>query len=71
MRTLEELERELAAVEDALLRTDHTDKAFAAEYGQLYYIRLALRWALGLDKMRPSELPLVILGRAGQFWKRL
>jgi hypothetical protein len=70
MRTREELERELAAVEDAVLRTDHTDKSYAAEYGQLYEIRLALRWALGMNRLRPSERTLVRLARAGRFWNR-
>ena len=66
MRTFEEVEHQISIVEDALFRCDYS----TPEYGILYELRLALRWAAGIDRnLPPSEWTLVRMARGGCFAK--
>lgn len=67
MRTQEEVERVFAAIEDAVLKTDHTSKEYALEYAILYDLRRALMWVLGDSGFSPAEWGNVRAARNGAY----
>jgi hypothetical protein len=66
MRTREEIERVLAAIEDAVLKTNYLSKEHATEYAVLYNMRHLLMWVLD-GGLSPAEWALVRIARHGTF----